>query len=310
MIEVRQLTKCYGDRVALVGLDLDAEPGDVLGLIGPNGAGKTTTMRILATLEQPDSGSARVAGYDVSENVVEVRARLGFMPELFGLYDELSVEGHLDFFARLYNVTRSERRRRVADLLSLCDLSAKAKESCGALSKGVRQRLYLARTLLADPPVLLLDEPASGLDPRARIELRELIRTLAESGKAILISSHILSELATVCSKVAIIENGSLRFHGRTEDLYVQERDRQITVELVDPTNLTVLNDLLATRGRVSAIEALPSQKLGFRFAGDAAQAAALLAALVSEGLEPCSFEFERADLESLFLDVTEGLVT
>ena len=202
MIETLHLSKLYGDFQALRGLNLKIEAGEFFGFIGPNGAGKTTTIHILATLLQPTSGTARVAGLDVDLNGRAVRRAIGYMPDFFGVYPNLRVWEYLEFFAAAYEVPRSRRKAILADVLDLTDLASKHDALVGSLSRGMQQRLGLARVLIHDPDVLLLDEPASGLDPRARLEMREILRELQSMGKTILLSSHILSELAEVCTSI------------------------------------------------------------------------------------------------------------
>jgi ABC-2 type transport system ATP-binding protein len=222
-IETHALTKSYGSLVALDQLCLTLESGDVFGFIGPNGAGKSTTMKILAGLIRPTSGTARLLGRDVSDGSF-VRRNVGYMPDFFGGYEDLTVEEYLDFFASAYGLPRGHRRRVIDQVLRLTDLEVKREARTDSLSRGMTQRLSLARVLIHDPPVLLLDEPASGLDPRARIEIRELIRELQRMGKTILISSHILSELGEFCNKLGIIERGKLLVCGTIQELVERAR--------------------------------------------------------------------------------------
>lgn len=313
MIEVSNLIKCFGNHVAVAGLDFGAEQGDILGLIGPNGAGKTTTLRILASLEQPDAGDVRLAGVDILRDVEKARKVVGFMPERFGLYDELSVRDYLDFFARILNLSYDERRRRVDDLIELCDLKSKIDSGCGTLSKGVRQRLFVAKTLLSDPPVMLLDEPASGLDPRARIEFRELLKELSDHGKTILISSHILSELDAICTAIVIVEQGRVQFTGNVQELSSQLHQQSIVVRLLNNDQSADLMSWLSLRDQVENCEQLEDrQGRFFRFEHHATKdfIPALLKDLLAADFTVFSFQVEAAGLESLFLKVTEGLVS
>jgi ABC-2 type transport system ATP-binding protein len=213
------LVKRYDGTLAVAGVDLAVNAGEIFGLVGPNGAGKTTTLRILATLLAPSSGTAEIAGMSVTRNPDQVRRVIGFMPDAFGVYDDMKVWEYLDFFARCYGIAPAGRRRVIADLLELVDLSAKRNEYVQTLSRGMQQRLCLAHALVHDPQVLLLDEPASGLDPRARVELRELLRELRAMGKTILISSHILPELEELCTSVAIIDRGQVLAQGRVAEI-------------------------------------------------------------------------------------------
>src|SRR5436189_3123986 len=238
MIETRDLTKMYGDLYALNRLTLKLERGDVYGFIGPNGAGKTTTMRILATLLQPTWGEATVCGYSIYNNAKEIRRAIGFMPDFFGVYDDMKVIEYLEFFAAAYRIKGPERRQKCEQVLELVDLGYKRDALVTSLSRGMTQRLGLARVLLHEPQVLLLDEPASGLDPRARIEMRGLLKELRNMGKTILVSSHILPELADICNKIGIIERGKLLFDGDVQTAIQKVRQRtRIDVAVGDGRN-------------------------------------------------------------------------
>src|SRR5947208_12268615 len=228
MIETRDLTKMYGDLYALNRLTLKLDKGDVYGFIGPNGSGKTTTMRILATLLQPTWGEATVCGYSIYNNPKEIRRHIGFMPDFFGVYDDMKVLEYLEFFAAAYRIKGPERRRRCEEVLELVELGYKRDALVTSLSRGMTQRLGLARVLLHPPDVLLLDEPASGLDPRARIEMRGLLKELRNMGKTILVSSHILPELADICNKIGIIERGQLLFDGDVPSAIRQVRQHTV----------------------------------------------------------------------------------
>ena len=219
MIDIKKLTKTFGNLVAVGDLDLHIEVGDIFGFIGPNGAGKTTTMRILVTLLEPTHGSAFIDGLDVTRKGKEVRRRVGYMPDFMGVYDDLKVFEYLEFFAAAFGIEYSKRQGIVDGVLELTDLVSKRSAPVDSLSRGMQQRLGLARVLIHDPKVLILDEPASGLDPRARIEMRELLRELKRMGKTIMISSHILSELEEICDRVGIIEHGQLVFSGTMEEI-------------------------------------------------------------------------------------------
>ena len=226
MIETVDLTKKYGDFFALESLDLKLETGDLFGFIGPNGAGKTTTIRILSTLLSPTWGEAYVCGHSIYTHPREIRRAIGYMPDIFGVYDDMRVSEYLEFFAAAYRIDGLQRRRVAERSLELVDLASKRDELVTSLSRGMTQRLGLARVLLHDPQVLLLDEPASGLDPRARIEMRNLLKRLQGMGKTILVSSHILPELADICNRVGIIEYGRLLACGNVQDLLAQVRGR------------------------------------------------------------------------------------
>src|SRR5947207_3425949 len=228
MIETRDLTKMYGDLYALNRLTLKLDRGDVYGFIGPNGAGKTTTMRILATLLQPTWGEATVCGYSIYNNAKEIRRAIGFMPDFFGVYDDMKVIEYLEFFAAAYRIRGPKRRQVCDEVLDLVELGYKREALVTSLSRGMTQRLGLARVLLHDPQVLLLDEPASGLDPRARIEIRTLLKRLGSMGKTIMVSSHILPELADICNKVGIIERGELVFNDTVDELLKKVRPHTV----------------------------------------------------------------------------------
>src|SRR5438128_12613714 len=228
MIETRELTKMYGDLYALDRLSLRLEKGDVYGFIGPNGAGKTTTMRILATLLNPTWGEATVCGYSIYNGSKDIRRVMGYMPDFFGVYDDMKVIEYLEFFAAAYRIKGPERRKKCDQVLELVDLTYKRDALVTSLSRGMTQRLGLARVLLHEPQVLLLDEPASGLDPRSRIEMRGLLKELRNMGKTILVSSHILPELADICNKIGIIERGKLIFDGDVKTAIRQVRSKKI----------------------------------------------------------------------------------
>ena len=257
VVQTENLTKQYGRFTALHDLNLTIERGAIYGFIGPNGAGKTTTMRILATLLEPTHGRAWVSGYPVMEEPHEVRRRIGYMPDFFGVYDNMMVWEYLDFFAAAYHVPEARRKGMIDDLLSLVDLSAKKNSFVEELSRGMKQRLCLARTLVHEPELLILDEPASGLDPHARIELRELLKELRSLGKTILVSSHILTELAEMCTHIAIIERGKLLLSGGVADiLKAMQPAREIYVRVLDKAPQAA--KLLESLGGVISVRVLP----------------------------------------------------
>jgi ABC-2 type transport system ATP-binding protein len=224
MIEIKNLTKRYGALTALDGLSLDIKQGEVFGFIGPNGAGKSTTMKILACLLRPDAGSASVCGLDIAGDADQIRRVIGYMPDFLGVYEDLTVDEYLQFFAAAFGIPRAKRRVLVSQVLELTDLTQKRDALVDSLSRGMQQRLGVARVLIHDPKVLLLDEPASGLDPRARIEMRELLQELARMGKTLMVSSHILSELGEMCSMIGIIERGKLLYAGSLQDAFARTR--------------------------------------------------------------------------------------
>lgn len=261
IVETEGLTKRYGSFTALNELNLNIERGAIHGFIGPNGAGKTTTMRILSTLLEPTSGQAWVAGYPVTDEVHEVRRKLGYMPDFFGVYDNMKVWEYLDFFAAAYHVPQERRKGMIDDLLALVDLTVKKDSFVEELSRGMKQRLCLARTLVHEPDLLILDEPASGLDPHARIELRELLKELRSLGKTILVSSHILTELAEMCTHVAIIERGTLLINGSVQEiLFAMQPAREIYVRVLNKSEEAAR--VLSTMPGVLSARVLPP---GFR---------------------------------------------
>src|ERR1700754_1310002 len=228
MIETRYLTKKYGELFAIKSIDLNLSRGDLFGFIGPNGAGKTTTMKILATLLNPTWGEAYVGGYSIYTRPKDIRRVIGYMPDFFGVYDDMKVIEYLEFFAAAYRINGPARRRKCDQVLELVDLGYKRDALVTSLSRGMTQRLGLARVLLHEPQVLLLDEPASGLDPRARIEMRGLLKELRKMGKTIMVSSHILPELADICNKVGIIEKGELKYNDEVEELMKLVRQQMV----------------------------------------------------------------------------------
>jgi len=303
------LIKRYPGTVAVAGLDLDVAEGEIFGFVGPNGAGKTTTLRILATLLKPTAGLAEVAGIDVRRNPDAVRRILGFMPDVFGVYDDMKVWEYLDFFARCYGIPSARRRQMIGDLLDLVDLGNKRDAYVQGLSRGMQQRLCLAHTLVHDPQVLLLDEPASGLDPRARVELRELLRELRSLGKTILISSHILPELEELCTSVAIVDHGQVLAQGRVAD--IEKRLRYGAVLRVrilgEAEAIEAARDFFAAEARVASAAILDDGQIELGFRGDDAESADLLAGAIGAGIRIISFARAASDLEELFLQVTSG---
>src|SRR6188472_3381574 len=219
IVRTEGLVKRYDGTLAVAGVDLTVDGGEIFGLVGPNGAGKTTTMKILATLLAPSSGEAFITGIPVAADPIEVRRRIGYMPDFYGVYDDLRVWEYLDFFARCYGIAANRRPTMVGELLEIVGLTEKRQAYVETLSRGVRQRLCLAHTLVHDPTLLILDEPASGLDPRARVEMREILRELRSMGKTILVSSHILPELGEMCTGVAIIDHGRVLRSGRIDEI-------------------------------------------------------------------------------------------
>jgi ABC-2 type transport system ATP-binding protein len=306
VVVTRSLVKRYPGTLAIAGIDLNVGEGEIFGLVGPNGAGKTTTLRILATLLTATSGHAEVAGIDVRRNPDEARRVLGFMPDVFGVYDDMKVWEYLDFFARCYQIPAGRRRRMIGDLLDLVDLADKRDAYVQGLSRGMQQRLCLAHTLVHDPQVLLLDEPASGLDPRARVELRELLRELRSLGKTIVISSHILPELEELCTAVAIVDHGQVLAHGRVADIERRLRfGAVLRVRVLTGHDLEEARAHFAADPRVASSTILDDGQIELGFRGDDEASAQLLAAAIAAGIRVVSFSRAASDLEELFLQVT-----
>jgi len=305
MIETVGLTKKYGDFVALDSLDLKLERGDLFGFIGPNGAGKTTTIRILATLLAPTWGEAYVCGYSVHTQPREIRRAIGYMPDVFGVYDDMRVGEYLEFFAAAYRITGPERRRVAERSLELVDLGSKRDEFVTSLSRGMTQRLGLARVLLHDPEVLLLDEPASGLDPRARIEMRNLLKRLQGMGKTILVSSHILPELADICNRVGIIEYGRLLACGGVQELLAKVRGRPVfRIRVAGPPEPAA--DIVGSCPEALSVE-IRDGEIRVTLADGAADPAPLAARLVAAGHALQGLREEEVNLETAFLELTRG---
>ena len=308
MIDVRSLTKSYDDFIAVNDLSFTVEKGDIFGFIGPNGAGKTTTIRIMSTLLKPTRGTIVVDGHDVVNAPQAVKRAIGFMPDDYGVYDGMRVWEFLDFFGAAYGLDRKTRRAVINDILVLLDLQYKRDAMVNTLSRGMRQRLCLAKTLVHDPPVLILDEPASGLDPRARIEIKELLKELREMGKTILISSHILSELADCCTTVGIIERGKLLAAGSVADIMAQLREA-IAVELEVLEGHETTAHLLGQNGWVREVAA-SGNAFTFAFTGSMNELADLHTELQSAGVRLLWFREVETSLEDAFMQITKGEVT
>ncbi len=308
IVEARGLVKRYNGTLAVASVDLSVEQGEIFGLVGPNGAGKTTMLRMLATLLEPTSGDAEIAGVSIRRNPQAVRRVLGYMPDAFGVYDDMKVWEYLDFFGRCYGLGPAQRRRMIGDLLELVDLAAKRDAYVLSLSRGMQQRLCLAHALVHDPQVLLLDEPASGLDPRARVELRELLRELRNLGKTILISSHILPELEELCTSVAIVDRGRVLASGTIAEIGQRLRIGEVLRVRVLGDQETVQAALAWFEGRpdVASAEVENAGEITIGFGGDETGAAELLAAAVRARIRVASYSPAATDLQELFLQVTE----
>jgi len=309
MIEVSNFTKRYGDFVAVDNLSFTIGKGEIFGFIGPNGAGKSTTIRFLATLLRPTAGEGRVAGFSVTSEPMAVRKVIGFMPDDFGVYDGMKVWEFLDFFAVAYEIPRSYRKKIIGEVLELMELTHKREDYVNGLSKGMKQRLCLAKTLVHDPPVLILDEPASGLDPRARLEMKALLTELKQMGKTILISSHILSELADFCTSIGIIERGKLLAAGSIQQIQQQIRShRVLKVRVLDETTDRAV-EVLRSDSSILSVETY-DHTVTAEFEGQDRDMARLLDRLVSGGIVVQSFAEEPLSLEEVFMMITKGMVS
>jgi ABC-2 type transport system ATP-binding protein len=308
MIETRDLTKMYGDLYALNRLSIKLERGDVYGFIGPNGAGKTTTMRILATLLNPTWGEASVCGYSIYNGAKEIRRLIGYMPDFFGVYDDMKVIEYLEFFAAAYRIKGAERRKKCDQVLDLVDLGYKRDALVTSLSRGMTQRLGLARVLLHEPQVLLLDEPASGLDPRARIEMRGLLKELRNMGKTILVSSHILPELADICNKIGIIERGKLLFDGDVESAIRRVRQHLVFDVAVSSGVDGAAKAQLESHPDVLKVELKDSEIMRVTLNDGVHDGSFIAETLVKNGFRLKMLREEEIDLEDVFMAITKGI--
>lgn len=314
MIQLDHVTRTFGSTCAVNNVSFHVRAGEVFGFIGPNGAGKTTSMRILSTLDTPTSGEAWVDGFSVVDDPDRVRRRLGWMPDGFGTYPNVNCEEYLDFFARSYGLRGKDRRRALSNVMGFTQLDLLANKPVKGLSKGMKQRLCLGRALINNPKVLILDEPASGLDPRARIELREMICELAGEGRAILVSSHILTELAEMCDRVGIIEHGSLLAVGTVEEILDQQNGVTEQADESSQIAVTILSDVdaakqwLESREGVEALQVF-QKTIHIACPSDPEWQADFLAELIEAGIRVCSFASKQKSLEDVFLSVTQGRV-
>jgi ABC-2 type transport system ATP-binding protein len=306
MIKTQDLTKVYGELRAINNLSLELVEGDLFGYIGPNGSGKTTTMRILATLLQPTWGEATVCGYSIYTHPKDIRRVIGYMPDFFGVYDDMKVMEYLEFFAAAYRIKGPKRRKICNEVLDLVDLGYKREAFVTSLSRGMTQRLGLARVLLHDPKVLLLDEPASGLDPRARIEIRGLLKELRKMGKTIMVSSHILPELADICNKVGIIEKGELVFNGEVSELMKLIRQRTL-LNIGVTANLEGAAKLLEQSKLVESVD-LKDGKILVTLAEKVEDYSELATELVQAGYKMNLFKEDEINLETAFMALTKGI--
>jgi ABC-2 type transport system ATP-binding protein len=307
MIEIRNFGKQYGDFTAVSNLNLRIEAGEMFGFIGPNGAGKSTTIRFLATLLKATHGEATVNGHSVTGDPIAVRRSIGYMPDNFGVYDGMKVWEFLDFFAVAYEVPRDRRKAVLTDVLELLDLTHKRDDFVNGLSRGMKQRLCLAKTLVHDPPVLILDEPASGLDPRARLEVKALLKELRNMGKTILISSHILTELADCCTSIGIIERGRLLLHGPIDKVYRKiQRQRLLHIRFRGDPEAGM--SLIRSDPKVSSVQQ-NARNCVVEMGGSDDDVERLLRTLVAANCGLISFADKEPTLEDVFMMVTKGLV-
>ncbi|MDA1273489.1 MAG: ABC transporter ATP-binding protein [Verrucomicrobia bacterium] len=301
-IQTEGLRRVFGNSIAVADLTLSVNAGECFGLIGPNGAGKTTALRMLATLLEPSNGRIQILGYDAEDETADVRRKIGFMPDDFGIYNDLKVWEYLDYFAMAYRIPSSQRRKRAKDVVELVDLNVKEDAFVETLSRGMKQRLCLAKTLIHDPEVLFLDEPASGLDPMARIEFRELMKELVKLGKTIIISSHILTEMSDFCTSVGIIEKGKLVVAGRIDELLRRLKgSTRLHLEVI--SGVVELRELLDAHPKVHSHTA-NDLELIVEFTGNDEETAGLLRAIVTAGVGVKGFYEKRENLEDIFLKI------
>lgn len=307
MIELQDFGKDYGEFTAVESLTLSIGAGELFGFIGPNGAGKSTTIRFLATLLRASRGDGTVNGYSVSKSPMDVRRSIGYMPDDFGVYDGMKVWEFLDFFAVAYKIPRSQRKKTILDVLELLDLSHKRDDYVNGLSRGMKQRLCLAKTLVHDPPVLILDEPTSGLDPRARVEVKLLLKELKRMGKTILISSHILAELADFCSSIGIIERGKLLAHGPIDSVYRQiQRNRLVDIYINEGVERA--SSILRSHPTLRSLTDIPNG-IRVELETDESGVAHVLKTLMDANVPVRSYHDKDPTLEDVFMTVTKGLV-
>ena len=312
VVETHELTKCFGEFTALDRLTISLDRGQILGFIGPNGAGKTTAIKILVGLMRPTSGSARIAGADCVRDARKIKRLVGYMPDSFGTYDNMRVREYLDFFGAAFGIPRRDRTRRIDEVLDTTGSAYMQDRFVESLSHGMQQRIGVARTLLHDPAVLILDEPANGLDPQARIEMRELLLRLADRGKTLIVTSHILPELSRICNIVAIITQGKLRAFGTLDQIMREIRQRRtFEVQLVDPAQVVPAAALVAAaldeNERASVTSAETEIMVRFQTSRSDKDLSGLLAHLVDKGVVVAQFREVPTDLEDAFLSVTRS---
>lgn len=304
MVRIEGLNKTYGSFKALDNLNLSIEKGELFGFVGPNGAGKTTTMRIISGLLRADSGTVMVSGIDARKEPGRLKSKIGYMPDFFGVYDNLKALEYMEFFASIYGIVGSDARKLCLELMELVNLSDKADSYVDGLSRGMKQRLCLARSLVHNPDLLILDEPASGLDPRARFEMKGILRNLSDMGKTIIVSSHILPELAEMCTNIGIIEHGKMVMSGTVDSiLSSMNRQNPLIIRVVEERDHTIR--LLKEHPLVESLS-LSEQDIYVSFRGEEREEAELLAYLIKGGAGISSFTREQGNLESVFMQITE----
>jgi ABC-2 type transport system ATP-binding protein len=312
IIEIKELTKRFNQRIAVNNVTFNIEGGEIFGLVGPNGAGKTTTMRMLVTLLKTDHGEIYVGGHSIHKNPNDVRRLIGFMPDSFGVYGDMTVQEYLDFFGACYKIHPNQRARLITDLLDLVDLGHRRDDMVDTLSTGLKQRLGLARVLIHDPNILVLDEPASGLDPRARVEIRELLLEVARLGKTILFSSHILADVGELCTRVGIIEDGKLVALGTLEQLSAHVMPyRQLHIGLLErKEEAQAMLQAMPGIFEIRAVDNTSRISLEVDFIGDDEAIYQLLAKLLAQGFPVIHFSEESKNLEEVFMRTTKGIVS
>ncbi|WIV11511.1 ABC transporter ATP-binding protein [Proteiniborus sp. MB09-C3] len=305
MIRIENLTKQYGRFTAVDNLSLEIKEGEIFGFVGPNGAGKTTTLKMIATLLKPTSGNIYIDDIDVSKNIKEARGSIGYMPDFFGVYDNLKVNEYLEFYADIEGLNKDEKKRMLGELLDLVDLSHKADSYVDALSRGMKQRLCLARSLIHNPRFLILDEPASGMDPRARVQMKDILRELKRMGKTILISSHILPELSELCTGIGIIEKGKVAISGTVDEILRKVTGTNgVRIKVLDNAEKAI--NILMEEPQVSNIYD-NDNVIEFGFSGSEEDMASLIKKLVLKEISLASFNPLQSNLEEIFMQVTKG---
>ena len=304
MLQINNLCKTYGKHKALDGLTMEILKGALYGFVGPNGAGKTTTMKIIATLLGADSGSVIIDGVDALKYPTIIKQKIGYMPDFFGVYDNLTVREYMEFYASIYKISGRVADRRIDELLELVRLRDKDQEMVDDLSRGMKQQLCLARTLIHDPKLLILDEPASGLEPRARIELQKILQRLSEQKVTILLSSHLLQELSEVCTHIGIIDSGKIRVQGLVKEIMARQvSENPMFIRVLDGIDTAIT--ILKTNPLVTNI-ASNERVISFNLSGDESQEAKLLQGMITQGVVLSSFHRDQGNLEEVFLRLTQ----